>query len=95
MPESAITDPGLRTHSCRRTAAYYAAWLGVPETTIKVHSFELVYYIVSCNCIMARYLSLPFRFWDDGTHKFTNAMWKQQILIGENGKRPDQVMKRI
>ena len=36
MPESAITDPGLRTHSCWRTAAYYAAWLGVPETTIKV-----------------------------------------------------------
>lgn len=34
--ESGVDPSGLRTHSCRRTAAYYAAWLGIPEATIKV-----------------------------------------------------------
>lgn len=34
--ESDIEPDGIRTHSCRRTAAYYAAWLGIPEATIKV-----------------------------------------------------------
>ena len=33
---------GLRTHSCRRTAAYYAAWQGVPEATIKVGDISIV-----------------------------------------------------
>lgn len=37
-PESGIERRGIRTHSCRRTAAYYAAWLGIPEATIKVSS---------------------------------------------------------
>jgi len=35
--EAEIETPGLRTHSCRPTAAYYAAWLGIPEATIKVN----------------------------------------------------------
>ena len=34
--ESGIDPAGLRTHSCRRTAAYYSSWLGIPESTIKV-----------------------------------------------------------
>ena len=36
LSESGIDPSGLRTHSCRRTAAYYAAWQGIPEATIKV-----------------------------------------------------------
>ena len=34
--ESEIGPAGLRTHSCRRTAAYYLSWLGIPESSIKV-----------------------------------------------------------
>lgn len=34
--ESGVNPSGLRTHSCRRTAAYYASWIGIPESTIKV-----------------------------------------------------------
>ena len=34
--ECADASFGFKTHSCRRTAAYYAAWQKVPETTIKV-----------------------------------------------------------
>lgn len=36
MIEAGITSTGLRTHNCRRTGAYYASRLGVPESTIKV-----------------------------------------------------------
>lgn len=34
--ESGIDPAGLRTQSCKRTAAYYSSWLGIPESTIKV-----------------------------------------------------------
>ena len=49
---SGIESTGLRTHSCRRTAAYYASWLGIPESTIKVplqcgivvYTYNVMYY---------------------------------------------------
>lgn len=37
LKKSGLDGKGFRTHSCRRTAAYYAAWQGIPEATIKLY----------------------------------------------------------
>lgn len=47
--EAEIVTVGLRTHSCRRTGAYYASWLGVPESTIKVYVIaSIIVIVLSC-----------------------------------------------
>ena len=47
QPAASSMNPcGIRTHSCRRTAAYYAAWLGIPEATIKVYIYLPYSYLI-------------------------------------------------
>lgn len=59
--EAGLTSTGLRTHSCRRTAAYYAAWLGIPEATIKVTIHRAVYL---CACTFITLLLQLYGRWE-------------------------------
>ena len=66
--EAEIATAGLRTHSCRRTGAYYASWLGVPESTIKVCRHHAVLLLLLLLC----YLMFSVVVWTLAVNSLSN-----------------------
>lgn len=77
---STSTDADLdslkfRTHSCRRTAAYYAAWLQVPETTIKVNFYFSPIILI---CELLQGYPLITDTWEMGFTRVSKLHWSSR-----------------
>ena len=84
-----LTSYGFKTHSCRRTAAYYAAWQKVPETTIKV-SLNM-----QKEMIMTSDFVYIHSYWDDGIHRCIRLMLIVPTSIGGSGRKPALMKMKI